>query len=241
MYAKYFKNRANFTQDDSLLWNDTTYETRVEILIQTHIKMISKIANRYRNFGLSVDDLTQEGVIGLIHAAERYKPSMETAFFGYAQLWIKGAIQNFVLSNWSIVRNARQGQKKYFLREVQYTQKALEGYAFSFQKDVSINHVIEDTHSEIQDYLIDLSESSFESQYFDEHRLENIGALLGEVINSLKPMERQVILAKFFLKECETNFPEKKRARLESQALRKMFVYFRTNTPLLRKLVELWH
>ena len=67
---------------------------------------------RFRNYGLPVADLIQEGCIGLLQAAGRFEPEREVRFSTYAIWWIRAAMQDYVLRNWSIVRTGTTAAQK---------------------------------------------------------------------------------------------------------------------------------
>jgi RNA polymerase sigma-32 factor len=57
-------------------------------------------------------DLIQEGHVGLLEAAARFEPEREVRFSTYASWWIRAAIQNHILRNWSIVRGGTSSSQK---------------------------------------------------------------------------------------------------------------------------------
>ncbi len=57
-------------------------------------------------------DLVQEGSIGLMLAAEHFDPDREVRFSAYASWWIRAAIQDYILPNWSIVRTGTTAAQK---------------------------------------------------------------------------------------------------------------------------------
>ena len=63
-------------------------------LVQKNLKYVVSVANKYRGCGLSLQDLIEEGNIGLIQAAKRFNPSHEVKFITYAVWWIKQAIMH---------------------------------------------------------------------------------------------------------------------------------------------------
>lgn len=59
-----------------------------EQLIMANIRLVPALAKKYKNKGLGIDDLVQEGNCGLIHALEKYELGKGTKFTTYASQWI---------------------------------------------------------------------------------------------------------------------------------------------------------
>lgn len=114
-------------------WSEQGDQKALHALIHAHMRLALAIARRFRNYGLPMSDLVQEGHIGLMEAAARFETTREVRFSTYATWWIRAAIQDYVLRNWSIVRGGTSsGQKALFfnLRRVRARlERANEGGA----------------------------------------------------------------------------------------------------------------
>ncbi|MBI5250884.1 MAG: RNA polymerase factor sigma-32, partial [Desulfomonile tiedjei] len=76
-----------------------------------------KVALGYRNYGVKLMDLIQEGNIGLMKAVERFDPDKGYRLISYAIWWIKAYIQNYIIKSWSLVKiGTTQAQRKLFYR-----------------------------------------------------------------------------------------------------------------------------
>jgi RNA polymerase primary sigma factor len=64
-----------------------------ERLINSNVRLVLSIARRYQGLGLSMQDLVQEAMLGLIRAAEKFDWRRGYKFSTYATLWIRQAIQ----------------------------------------------------------------------------------------------------------------------------------------------------
>jgi RNA polymerase sigma-32 factor len=93
-------------------WRDKQDKVALHRLTTAHMRLVIAIAARFRNYGLPVSDLIQEGHVGLLEAAARFEPDREVRFSTYATWWIRASIQDFVLRNWSIVRGGTSSAQK---------------------------------------------------------------------------------------------------------------------------------
>jgi RNA polymerase sigma-32 factor len=73
-------------------------------LVGSHLRYVIKIARRYRGWGLPMNELIQEGTVGLVQAVRRFDPERGVRLSTYAMWSIRQAIQEHVLHSWSVVR-----------------------------------------------------------------------------------------------------------------------------------------
>lgn len=73
-------------------------------LIMSQLKTVIYLAHQYRNYGLSEEDLVQEGNIGLMKAVKNFDIQHKVRLYTYALLWIKAEMQSYILKNWKIVK-----------------------------------------------------------------------------------------------------------------------------------------
>ncbi|MCD8497783.1 MAG: RNA polymerase factor sigma-32 [Alphaproteobacteria bacterium] len=93
-------------------WKDDQDEKALHELIRSYTRLVIAMASRFRNYGLPMGDLIQEGNVGLMQAASRFDPDRDVRFSTYASWWIRSSIQDYVLRNWSIVRTGTTAAQK---------------------------------------------------------------------------------------------------------------------------------
>jgi RNA polymerase sigma-32 factor len=84
-------------------------------LVLSHLRFVVHIARGYAGYGLPLNDLVQEGNIGLMKAVKRFDPSVGVRLVSFAVHWIRAEIHEYVLRNWRLVKVATtKAQRKLF-------------------------------------------------------------------------------------------------------------------------------
>ena len=75
-----------------------------DVMIESNVRLVVSIAKRYVGRGLALDDLVAEGLIGLIHAVDRFDPDAGCRFSTYGTWWIKQRIRRSIVDQSLSVR-----------------------------------------------------------------------------------------------------------------------------------------
>jgi RNA polymerase sigma-32 factor len=98
-------------------------------LVNSHLRLVAKIAMGYRGYGLPLSELISEGNIGLMQGVKKFEPERGFRLATYAMWWIRASIQEFILRSWSLVKmGTTAAQKKLFfnLRRMKNRIEAFE-------------------------------------------------------------------------------------------------------------------
>jgi RNA polymerase sigma-32 factor len=98
--------------DLAIRWKEHDDQGARNRIAQAHMRLVIAMASKFRGFGLPLNDLIQEGYIGLLEAAARFDPGREVRFSTYAGWWIRASMQDYILRNWSIVRGGTSSSQK---------------------------------------------------------------------------------------------------------------------------------
>jgi RNA polymerase primary sigma factor len=75
-----------------------------EHMVRANLRLVVNIARGYLGKGLALEDLIEEGNLGLLRAVEGYDEGMQTRFSTYASYWIKQSIRRSVMNNGKVIR-----------------------------------------------------------------------------------------------------------------------------------------
>ncbi len=98
-------------------------------LVNSHLRLVAKIAMGYRGYGLPTAELISEGNIGLMQGVKKFEPERGFRLATYAMWWIRASIQEYILRSWSLVKmGTTAAQKKLFfnLRRMKNRIEAFE-------------------------------------------------------------------------------------------------------------------
>lgn len=93
-------------------WREKGDEQALHELVRSYTRLVVAAAGRFRHYGLAMGELVQEGNVGLMQAAARFEPERDVRFSTYAAWWIRSAMQDYILRNWSIVRTGTTAAQK---------------------------------------------------------------------------------------------------------------------------------
>ena len=97
-------------------------------LVQSHLRLVAKIAMGYRGYGLPVSDLISEGNVGLMQGVKKFEADRGFRLATYAMWWIKASIQEFILRSWSLVKMGTTAAQKKLFFNLRRMKKQLEAY-----------------------------------------------------------------------------------------------------------------
>lgn len=212
---------ADHERDLARRWREGGDERALHELITAYLRLVVAMASRFRHYGLPMSDLVQEGNVGLMQAAARFEPEREVRFSTYASWWIRSAMQDFVLRNWSIVRTGTTSAQKalfFNLRRLRARIGDVSDGAMSLQARARVAHLLgvaehevdsmaarlsapdrslnapltEEGGGEWQDMLAD-DASDPESEAMDAHDSIARARLVREAMRDLSERERLII------------------------------------------------
>jgi len=107
-------------------WYSEGDRAAFDTLISSHLRLVPRIAQKYAGYGLNPADLIGEGNLGLLQSAERFKPEKGFRFSTYARWWIKAAILNYILQNWSLLKVGNGAGKKRLFFNLRRAKRSLQ-------------------------------------------------------------------------------------------------------------------
>lgn len=110
-------------------WKNNKDERAMHELVRSYTRLVVAAAAKYKNYGLPIGDLIQEGNIGLMQAVNRFEPEREVRFSTYAAWWIRASIQDYILRNWSIVRTGTTSAQKSLFFNLRRLRARIDGAA----------------------------------------------------------------------------------------------------------------
>lgn len=121
---------------------ETGDKEAAKMLIQSHLRLVVKMASKYRNYGLPIGDLIAEGNLGLIHATKKFDPHKGFRFSTYSMWWIRAFIQDYILRSWSLVKIGTTAAQKKLFFNLHKIKKRLGVYSGEVVLDPSqIKHI----------------------------------------------------------------------------------------------------
>lgn len=224
-----------------------------KILIQSHLRLVVKIASKFKNYGLLTADLVAEGNMGLIQALKKFEPRKGFRFSTYSMWWIRAFMQDYVLRSWSLVKiGTTSAQKKLFFNlskikrrlgihnnELSIPQEKVDNIAKTL--NVSSQEVVE------MNSRLTQNDQSLNTKIGDDEETETI-----ELMQDYSPSQEQIAInnqeksrqKELFKKAFETLNPReqeiiiKRQLSEDSQTLEELSQHFKVSRERIRQIEE---
>ncbi len=211
-------------------YRKTGDERIANILVERNIRFVLKVANEYaRNPGIPLADLVQEGCLGLVIAVQKFDPTRGFRLTTFAVWWIRAYVQLYVIRNWSLLRLGKT-QERILFGKLRTARNDLEaklhrdatyeelGEALGISADVAAKmeqRIIyrdlsldsplgEDGVETFLDHTIDTNTPDALTLLELKQEQQRLHIAIGELMKSMKPKEKMVVLERIMNEEPKT-------------------------------------
>ena len=220
-----------------------------EKLVTSHLRLVAKIAMRYKGYGLPLNEMISEGNIGLMQAVKKFEPEKGFRLATYAMWWIKASIQEYILRSWSLVKmGTTTAQKKLFFNlkklKNQIAPKAEGDLKDEHVKNIanrlnvneeevvsmnrrlsgkehSLNAPIGEDGEEWQDWLID-KEMDQELKFSQKEEMRQRKDLLQDSVKILNKREKDILYSRRLTDEPVTLEDLSKKFKISRERIRQI-------------------
>ncbi|XVE96633.1 hypothetical protein REPUB_Repub02eG0239500 [Reevesia pubescens] len=195
-----------------------------EKLIYANLRMVVHIAKRYQGRGLNLQDLLQEGSMGLMKSIEKFKPQVGCRFATYSYWWIRKTITKSIMQHsrtirlpenvYSLLSKVLDAKRSYIqegnhrpskeeiARRVGITVEKLDKLLFTTRMPLSMQQPVwadqDTTFQEVTpDTGIEIPDVSVAKQLMRQH--------VCNLLSVLSPKERRIIRLRFGIEESKQN------------------------------------
>lgn len=189
-----------------------------ERLVAASLPFVIKVAKEYRRWGVPMEDLIQQGNLGLLRAAGKYDPAQGCRLITYAVYWIRAEIREYVVRCYRIVRlgttrTERKAMRAYRRDGVETVEQlaALSGMPMAraqklwpllVQRDFALD-AIYDERGPAVDRLRDAAATP-EELLAKAQEVTGVRAKLGEALSLLSDRERRIVEARILADDPRT-------------------------------------
>ena len=230
-------------------WKTTGNIKSAEKLVTSHLRLVAKIAMRYKGYGLPLNEMISEGNVGLMQAVKKFEPEKGFRLATYAMWWIKASIQEYILRSWSLVKiGTTTAQKKLFFNlkklKNQIAPKAEGDLKDEHVKNIasrlnvneeevvsmnrrlsgkehSLNSPIGEDGDEWQDWLVD-KDMDQELKFSQQEEMNQRKELLQDSVKILNEREKDILYSRRLAEDPETLEDLSKKFKISRERIRQI-------------------
>lgn len=154
-------------------------ECAVNSLVQANLKFVVTLANKFIGMGVPIDDLIQEGSIGLYKAARKFSSDRDTKFITFAQFYIRKQLNEAIVNQGKLVKLPMNQEYDLYKRRV----AGEEVNTATVQIDKPVG---EEDDTTLGDLIL---RQEFEDPFVADEQAKLVSKMLG----LLKPSEREIV------------------------------------------------
>tara|TARA_Y100001970_G_scaffold220408_1_gene270731 strand:- start:7647 stop:8510 length:864 start_codon:yes stop_codon:yes gene_type:complete len=124
-------------------WREKRQSKSLQIILNSYLRLAVSYARKYKSYGLPLDDLIHEAVLGIMHALEKFDISKDFRLSTYASWWIRASIQDYILKNWSVVKTGSTASQKALFFNLRKIKQQISDASSDFMGQKEINQVSE--------------------------------------------------------------------------------------------------
>jgi RNA polymerase sigma-32 factor len=147
-------NLVNFSKKSKILekseefyhieqWRSNRDSNSLKIILNAYLRLAVSYAKKYKSYGLPLDDLIHEGVLGIMHALEKFDISKDFRLSTYASWWIRASIQDYILKNWSVVKTGSTASQKALFFNLRKIKQQISDVSSDYMGQMEIDKVSE--------------------------------------------------------------------------------------------------
>ena len=188
-------------------------------LVEASLPFVIRIANEYRRWGVPLEDLIQQGNLGLLRAAQKFEPEKQCRLITYAVYWIRAEIRDYVVRGYRIVRLGTTRTERRALRMFRREEigspaelaelsgmpiaRAEKLFPILKQSDMFLDASYDDQSSPME-FLSDDESASPEDLAAAHHDVENVRGAFADALATLSEREQRIVQARMIADEPET-------------------------------------
>ena len=163
-------------------WRINRNSNSLKIIMNAYLRLAVSYAKKYRSYGLPLDDLIHEGVLGIMHALEKFDISKDFRLSTYASWWIRASIQDYILKNWSVVKTGSTASQKALFFNLRKIKQQISDVSHDYmgQKEIDkVSEILKVKNLEVQNMESRLSGGDvFLNQKIDNESENDLMSLL---------------------------------------------------------------
>ncbi|NOQ14438.1 MAG: RNA polymerase sigma factor RpoH [Methyloprofundus sp.] len=243
-------NKLNAEQERelALLYRDHEDLDAAKQLVMANLRFVAHVARGYNGYGLPMNDIVQEGNIGLMKAVKRFDPDVGVRLVSFAVHWIRAEIHEYVIKNWRIVKVATTKSQRKIFFNLRKSKKTLgwlskdDAEAIAENLNVDLKTVYEmETRLDGKDMAFDLPETDSSEEvytapisYLQQHNadpallLENADwkghkeALLSDAMQDLDERSQDIVASRWLTEKKLTLHELAKRYNVSAERIRQL-------------------